>query len=99
MSMPKERNEELTRTGPDTLMGDLVRRYWIPALLALLVCGGIHTTQAQTAQEQKNTFWASYVYLSDEQRAVIDDFFRRAGAIARGSWRDRIGWTLAGRVW
>src|SRR5215831_18725569 len=34
MSMPKERNEELTRTGPGTLMGDLVRRYWIPALLA-----------------------------------------------------------------
>src|SRR5262249_35069591 len=25
MSMPKERNEELTRTGPGTLMGDLVR--------------------------------------------------------------------------
>src|SRR5262247_2893798 len=34
MSMPKERNEELTGTGPETLMGDLVRRYWIPALLA-----------------------------------------------------------------
>jgi nitrite reductase/ring-hydroxylating ferredoxin subunit len=34
MGMPKERNEELTRTGPGTLMGDLFRRYWIPALLA-----------------------------------------------------------------
>jgi nitrite reductase/ring-hydroxylating ferredoxin subunit len=32
--MPQERNEELTRTGPGTLMGDLFRRYWIPALLA-----------------------------------------------------------------
>jgi phthalate 4,5-dioxygenase len=29
-----ERNELLTRTGPDTPMGDLFRRYWIPALLA-----------------------------------------------------------------
>jgi phthalate 4,5-dioxygenase len=34
MSLPKERNEELTRTGPGTLMGDLLRRYWIPAVLA-----------------------------------------------------------------
>jgi phthalate 4,5-dioxygenase len=34
MGMPKEQNELLTRTGPGTAMGDLVRRYWIPALLA-----------------------------------------------------------------
>ncbi|MDE3206762.1 MAG: aromatic ring-hydroxylating dioxygenase subunit alpha, partial [Acidobacteriota bacterium] len=27
-------NELLTRTGPGTHMGDLFRRYWIPALLA-----------------------------------------------------------------
>ena len=27
-----EQNENLTRTGPGTLMGDLFRRYWIPAL-------------------------------------------------------------------
>ena len=27
-------NELLTRTGPGTEMGDLFRRYWIPALLA-----------------------------------------------------------------
>jgi nitrite reductase/ring-hydroxylating ferredoxin subunit len=30
----REQNEQLTRTGPGTLMGDLLRRYWIPALLA-----------------------------------------------------------------
>ncbi|WP_157220098.1 Rieske 2Fe-2S domain-containing protein [Flavisphingomonas formosensis] len=29
-----EQNEFLTRTGPRTPMGDLFRRYWIPALLA-----------------------------------------------------------------
>ena len=27
-----EQNEQLTRTGRGTLMGDLFRRYWIPAL-------------------------------------------------------------------
>jgi len=29
-----QQNEMLTRTGPGTKMGDLMRRYWIPALLA-----------------------------------------------------------------
>src|SRR5258705_1748260 len=28
----REQNEFLTRTGPGTLMGDLFRRYWLPAL-------------------------------------------------------------------
>ena len=32
--MRREQNEELTRTGRGTLLGDLFRRYWIPALLA-----------------------------------------------------------------
>jgi nitrite reductase/ring-hydroxylating ferredoxin subunit len=27
-----QQNEDLTRTGPGTLMGDLFRRYWLPAL-------------------------------------------------------------------
>ncbi|MGH2586473.1 MAG: Rieske 2Fe-2S domain-containing protein, partial [Dehalococcoidia bacterium] len=27
-------NELLTRTGPDTPMGELFRRFWLPALLA-----------------------------------------------------------------
>ena len=30
----QEQNHALTRTGPDTIMGDLFRRYWIPALHA-----------------------------------------------------------------
>lgn len=30
----QEQNEYLCRTGPETPMGDLFRRYWIPALLA-----------------------------------------------------------------
>lgn len=32
--LPKEQNELLTRTGPGTPMGQLIRRYWIPALLS-----------------------------------------------------------------
>ena len=30
----QEQNELLTRTGPGTPMGEMFRRYWIPALLA-----------------------------------------------------------------
>jgi phenylpropionate dioxygenase-like ring-hydroxylating dioxygenase large terminal subunit len=32
--LTKEQNELLTRTGPDTPMGQMFRRYWLPALLA-----------------------------------------------------------------
>lgn len=32
--MKKEQNDFLTQTGPGTPMGDLFRRYWLPALLA-----------------------------------------------------------------
>src|ERR1051325_5945753 len=32
-----EDNEILTRIGPGTLMGNLLRRYWVPALLSLEV--------------------------------------------------------------
>src|SRR5262249_4650939 len=33
-AMTREENDFLTRTGPGTPMGELFRRYWIPALLA-----------------------------------------------------------------
>jgi phthalate 4,5-dioxygenase len=32
--LAKEQNELLTRTGPGTRMGDVMRRYWVPALLS-----------------------------------------------------------------
>src|SRR5512134_2470739 len=32
--MRRAQNEQLTRTGPGTLVGNYLRRYWIPALLA-----------------------------------------------------------------
>ena len=32
--LSREENELLTRTGPGTAMGDLLRRYWVPAILA-----------------------------------------------------------------
>jgi len=34
MALTREQNDQLVRTGPGTLMGDLFRRYWVPALLA-----------------------------------------------------------------
>ena len=32
--LSREDNELLTRTGPGTPMGQLLRRYWLPALLS-----------------------------------------------------------------
>ena len=32
--LTKEENEQLTRVGPGTLMGELMRQYWMPALLS-----------------------------------------------------------------
>lgn len=32
--LSKEDNELLTRTGPGTPMGDLLRQYWIPVFLS-----------------------------------------------------------------
>ena len=32
--LPKDKNELLTRVGPETPMGETLRRYWVPALLA-----------------------------------------------------------------
>ena len=31
--LTQEQNETLTRVGPGTPMGNMMRRYWIPALL------------------------------------------------------------------
>ncbi len=32
--LSREENELLTRTGPGTPLGEVMRRYWIPALLS-----------------------------------------------------------------
>ena len=32
--LSKEENEVVTRVGPGTPMGELMRRYWMPALLS-----------------------------------------------------------------
>jgi len=34
MALTKEQNDQLTQTGSGTLLGDLFRRYWVPAILA-----------------------------------------------------------------
>jgi hypothetical protein len=54
----------------------------IPALVVFLVSVvNTATAAAQTAQEEKKTFGASYADLSVEQRGLVDDLFRRAGSI------------------
>ena len=37
--LSREENELLTRTGPGTAMGEAMRLYWIPALLAREIAG------------------------------------------------------------
>ena len=37
--LSREENELLTQTGPGTSMGEAMRRYWIPALLAREIAG------------------------------------------------------------
>ena len=37
--LTKEENELVTRTGPGTPMGEVMRRYWMPALLSSEVAG------------------------------------------------------------
>jgi len=37
--LTQEQNEQLTRTDRGTLMGDLFRRYWIPALHSWEIAG------------------------------------------------------------
>ena len=56
---------------------------WVPALLSLLLCGAVHAASlaAQTAQEERTTFGASYADLSGERRALVDDFFHRTSTI------------------
>ena len=34
--MSRERNDEITRVGPGTPAGTLLRRYWLPAALAVV---------------------------------------------------------------
>ena len=34
MSMTREENDLITRTGPGTPLGEVMRRYWIPAALS-----------------------------------------------------------------
>ena len=36
-----EENETLTRVGPGTAMGDLMRQYWLPALLSAELADGV----------------------------------------------------------
>ncbi len=37
--LSKEDNERVTRVGPGTPMGELMRRYWVPALLSSEIGG------------------------------------------------------------
>jgi phthalate 4,5-dioxygenase len=50
--LSRQDDELLTRTGPDTPMGDLVRRYWIPVLLSRELEGGGRVKRVQLLGER-----------------------------------------------
>ena len=49
--LSKEENETLTRVGPGTLMGNLMRRYWLPALLSAELPDGMHEVLTRVQNE------------------------------------------------
>jgi phenylpropionate dioxygenase-like ring-hydroxylating dioxygenase large terminal subunit len=69
-------NELLTRTGPDTPMGDLFRQYWIPALLAEeLPEDGCPPVRVKLLSERMIAFRDS-----DGRYGLIDEFCAHRGA-------------------
>ena len=51
MSMTREENELITKTGPGTALGEVMRRYWIPAALAVGAAGaGLPADSSQASQ-------------------------------------------------
>ncbi len=53
MALSREDNDNLTRTGAGTLMGDFLRRFWVPALLPEELPGtGLHA-------RARSSSWAS----------------------------------------
>ena len=73
--LTREQNEQLTRTGPGTLMGDLFRRYWIPAMHAweIAECDG-PPVRLQLLGEKLVAFRDS-----DGRIGVIDEFCAHRG--------------------
>ena len=48
--LPAEENKLITRSGPGTPMGELFRRYWLPAMLSEeLPHAGLHAREADAA--------------------------------------------------
>src|SRR5262245_57526741 len=50
--LSQEDNELLTRTGPGTAMGELLRRYWTPVLLSTEVAPGGRVKRIQLLGER-----------------------------------------------
>ncbi len=63
--LSKEDNERVTKVGPGTQMGALMRRYWTPALLSSEitepVCDGSPSTAEWTSKELSSVTWNSIV--------------------------------------
>jgi phthalate 4,5-dioxygenase len=58
--LSREDNELLTRTGPDTPMGALLRRYWIPVLLSSEVVAGGRVKRVKLLGERLIAFRAKH---------------------------------------
>ena len=57
--LKKELNDLVTQTGPGTPMGNLFRRYWLPALLSEQLPGRAiaRTTRQATSNDGTNCPW------------------------------------------
>ena len=73
--LKQEQNDLLTQTGPGTAMGELFRRYWLPALLAQEVAqAGGAPVRLQLLSEKMLAFRDS-----DGRLGVIDEFCAHRG--------------------
>ena len=73
-----QENDDLTRTGPGTLMGDLFRRYWLPALHASEI-------ERDGAPVRVKLLSESLICFKDSKGnlGLIDEFCAHRGAPAR----------------
>ncbi len=54
--LTKEDNDILTRVGPGTAMGDLMRRYWLPVVFSLELIAGGRTKRVRLLGEDMVAF-------------------------------------------
>ena len=57
--LPKDDNTLITQTGPGTPMGELFRRYWLPAMISEELPGPDCTLDMQYAHQNRGVEWSS----------------------------------------